>query len=54
MKKQRSAQEMTNRRAFEALRERRREMVKEKEARIRSKSARRTGGGFVIEYSKDI
>lgn len=54
IKRKATAQEMTNRRAFEALREKRRALVREKEDRIRNKSARRTGGGFVIQYSKDI
>ncbi|CAE7654697.1 unnamed protein product, partial [Symbiodinium microadriaticum] len=49
-----SAQEKTNRRAFAALRQKRRDLVRDKQERIRNRAARRTGGGFVIQYSKDI
>jgi hypothetical protein len=46
--------ELTRRRAEEALLKERARRKEELEARRREKSVRRTGGGFIIQYSKDI
>ena len=47
-------QEITRRRAEDALRKERARLVLEREERRRQKSVKRTGGGFIIQYSKDI
>mmetsp|Transcript_34280 Transcript_34280/g.34947 ORF Transcript_34280/g.34947 Transcript_34280/m.34947 type:complete len:239 (+) Transcript_34280:2-718(+) len=47
-------QQATRERASEALRRERNKLIKEREARRRHQSVKRTGGGFVIQFSQDI
>ena len=46
--------ELVQRRAEEALKKHRAAVKAKKERDRAAKKARRTGGGFVIEYSKDV
>lgn len=47
-------QELTRRRAADALRKEQARQVLEREEQRRRKAVKRTGGGFIIQYSKDV
>jgi hypothetical protein len=49
-----TAQAATQRRAELALKRLQNEIAMEREKKKREKAIRRTGGGFIISYSKDI
>ena len=47
-------QELTNRRAMEALEKEKRKRSREREERRLNRMSKRTGGGFIVQFSKDI